>query len=126
MKLSPFVVYLILQADMIRLFLCLSLCGPAGLLAFVRFLCYIGYDVASPSEKKEAKERLEKCQSWRTIIRLCVSGLLVLGFIPGTRTIAAMVIAPAIVNSKVVQSDIPELYDLAVTALKQSLGKESK
>ena len=40
---------------------------------------------------------------------------------PSSKTIAMMVVIPKIVDSKVVQQDLPEIYDLALKALKEQL-----
>ncbi len=42
--------------------------------------------------------------------------------IPDSKTIAAMVIIPAIVESEVIREDLPELYDAAMSKLKSELG----
>lgn len=47
-------------------------------------------------------------------------------FSPTSKTVAMMVIIPEIANSKVIQSDVPELYNAAVEALKQQLNGEKK
>ena len=41
--------------------------------------------------------------------------------IPSTKTMAAIIIVPKIVNSTVVQKDVPELYDLGIEWLKGKL-----
>lgn len=43
--------------------------------------------------------------------------------IPDKKTIACMVVLPAIAESRAVQQDLPELYSLAVEALKEQLVK---
>ena len=44
---------------------------------------------------------------------------------PSTKTIAVMYAVPAIVNSKPVQQDLPELYQMGVEALKAQLAPKS-
>jgi hypothetical protein len=46
--------------------------------------------------------------------------------IPSTKTLCAMYALPAIVNSKVVQNDFPELYDIALQATKEKLQEMVK
>ena len=56
--------------------------------------------------------------------------LLTLGFvslaawilIPSSKTIAAMVVIPAIAQSDVIKRDLPEIYSAAVNKLKEELG----
>ena len=40
---------------------------------------------------------------------------------PSSKTIAAMVIAPAIANSEVIKRDIPDIYEAAISKLKEAL-----
>lgn len=72
----------------------------------------------------QAKENLPKCKMWA--VRL-VSGLLfwvgLSAFLPSSNTIAMMVIIPEIAHSKVVQQDLPDIYNAAVKALKDQLAK---
>ncbi len=42
-------------------------------------------------------------------------------FIPSSKTFAAMIVVPLIIESKMVQKDMPELYNAAVERLKESL-----
>ena len=44
-------------------------------------------------------------------------------FVPSSKTIAMMVIIPEIAHSKVVQQDLPDIYNAAVKALKDQLAK---
>lgn len=43
--------------------------------------------------------------------------------IPTSKTIAMMVIIPEIAHSKVVQQDLPDIYNAAVKSLKDQLSK---
>ena len=43
---------------------------------------------------------------------------------PSSKTIAIMVIAPAIINSEPIQKDLPELYDMALDAINSNLYPE--
>jgi hypothetical protein len=46
--------------------------------------------------------------------------------IPTSRNLATIIVAPEIVNSSVIQRDLPELYDVGVKALKESLAGKKK
>jgi hypothetical protein len=46
--------------------------------------------------------------------------------IPTSKTVAMMVIIPGIANSSVIQEDVPELWDVAVKALKEKLTSEKE
>lgn len=47
-------------------------------------------------------------------------------FIPTSNTIAMMVVIPEIAKSKVIQTDLPDLYNAAVSALKAAIAPEKK
>lgn len=54
-----------------------------------------------------------------------VSFLLIVlaNLVPTSKTVAMMVIIPEIAHSKVVQQDLPDIYNAAVKALKDQLAK---
>jgi len=43
--------------------------------------------------------------------------------IPSSDAIAMMIVVPKLVNSEIVQKDIPELYNIALSAFKKELTK---
>ena len=45
------------------------------------------------------------------------------GVMPSSKTVAMMYVIPAVANSAPIQRDLPELYDMAVGALKEYLKK---
>lgn len=53
-------------------------------------------------------------------------GLIIFGFLwtltPNTKTLAAMYVVPSIVNSKAIQQDVPEIYNLAIEKLKETIN----
>lgn len=53
-------------------------------------------------------------------IGLIISSLL-FTFVPTSKTVAMMVVVPEIVKSKVVQEDLPDIYNAAIGALKGAL-----
>ncbi len=52
-----------------------------------------------------------------------VFSMLISVFAPSSKTIAMMVIIPEIAHSKVVQTELPDIYNAAVKALKDQLAK---
>lgn len=125
--LSPLTVYFILQLDSIRDALCLSLIIPAAIFGGLRCLALFAHETCdSKDEKSESKQRVEKCWQWNRIAALVAAGLIIYGIVPSTRTAAGMIIAPAVVNSNAVQSDIPELYVLGVERIKAALKGEKE
>lgn len=112
---TPFTVYLVLQMDAI-------ITASQIIGAFCTIITAILYAIqALLYDDKGVQDALTKLPrkliAWLAIIFVPVSVLL-----PKSSTLAAMLIAPAIANSEVVQKDVPELYNLAVEALKQKLG----
>lgn len=54
----------------------------------------------------------------------CIVGAIVLivyPFIPSSKNLALIYVLPRIADSKVIQKDLPELYDMAVVGLKSKL-----
>lgn len=118
MTLSPFLVYLVLQADDIRFWVALALLAPAILLSVIGGMFCIDGSYEKDYPKPFPRPAI------LAISMIC--GVLWVGLAPKTNTLAAMVIAPAIVNSEVVQTDIPELYKLGVESIKKSLSTEAQ
>lgn len=58
----------------------------------------------------------------------CLGGLFffLAAVIPTSNTIAMMVVIPEIAKSKVIQTDLPDLYNAAVSALKAAIAPEKK
>ena len=69
----------------------------------------------------EAREVAKKAIKPSVILFMVISVLNV--FIPSSSTIAMMVVIPEIAHSKVVQQDLPDIYNAAVEALKNQLKK---
>lgn len=56
----------------------------------------------------------------------CVALFVVSIFVPSTRTVAAMVIVPAIANNETIRKESGELYDLAKQALRDAVTDKAK
>ena len=69
----------------------------------------------------EAREVAKKAIKPSVILFMVISVLNV--FIPSSSTIAMMVVIPEIAHSKVIQQDLPDIYNAAVDALKNQLKK---
>lgn len=80
-----------------------------GLMCIMVFLAWHigGVDEAGPFRRK--------CSILFAIL-LSASTLM-----PDKQTVALMVVAPAIINSEPIQKDLPEIYQMAKDALKQTL-----
>lgn len=56
-------------------------------------------------------------------LAVSATSLVIGSAIPSTKQLAAIVVAPKLVNSKVIQKDIPELYELALDWTKKQLAE---
>lgn len=124
MTISPFTVYLILQADRIMVALITLFAVLAGICLIRRIIPTAARADCSKANEGFWDERLRAAPKWGTSFLFMALAALSGAFVPSTNTLAGCVIAPAIVNSSVVQKDIPELYTLGIEALKQALGKK--
>ena len=115
---TPFNIYLIMQADKISsaLFTISTIAIVAVILAFVwhdvNRDCYGNQGKINPITK--------------SMITGIIATFLLATAIPSTKTLCMMYALPAIVNSKVVQNDFPELYDIALQATKEKLQEMVK
>ena len=115
---TPLNSYLIMQADKISsaLFTISTIAIVAVILAFVwhdvNRDCYGNQGKINPITK--------------SMITGIIATFLLATAIPSTKTLCMMYALPAIVNSKVVQNDFPELYDIALQATKEKLQEMVK
>ncbi len=119
MNISPFFIYSwqladkLIQASTIICMLALI----AAILAFTVGSAVI--DMHPESER--AIKSLRK-----NSLRSGLAALLVWVFTPSSNTVAMMVVIPEISKSQVIQKDLPELYSIAIEALKSGLKPETK
>ena len=80
-------------------------------------LCWLYKDT-----DKDAAEEWPKSRNLASVMVSVSVIVLVLNIlVPSSRTIALMIVAPAIINSEPIQKDLPEIYQMAKEALKQTL-----
>lgn len=116
MTVSPFLVYLWGISGKISgvLLVTAILLVIATVIVSVVAACTV--DDASEKELHAATSRWAK-----KLQPAAFAAMLMFALFPDDKTIACMVIVPAILDSKVVQQDVPELYNMAVQALKDSI-----
>ena len=104
---SPWVIYWFSQADSIRetLGVVASLGGIIGLTTW----CFM------------AAESVEPPRWTRWVLAVSLLGGTAALAMPSSRTIALMYVLPRVAESDVIQRDVPELYRLAIDALKSEL-----
>ena len=114
MTISPSTIYWIMQADQILNFfsgiLLTCIITVVAMIVLAPFVVMIQEFFDYPIKKFL---KIIACVA-------SVSGLAT-AFIPSTKTLATMVVIPAIANSDVLQKDMPELYNLAKEKLKESI-----
>ena len=125
MTISPFYVYLWGQVESIASFM-----NGLGWIIFILAL-FIGFVTMLSSTdiaKQEGGEKMLSVLLSVTLGLVVVSGGVwgVEALIPNKKTMAAMFIVPAIVNSKPIQQDLPEIYNLAMQKLKEELSSVVK
>ncbi len=107
---SPWLIYAWLQVDAVR-----AVFGTASVLG-IFFGCMAGVfaftdGIAVPGWARAA------------VVSGAIVGLVTLA-LPSSRTIALMYVLPRVADSEVIQRDVPELYRMAVDALKSQLSDE--
>lgn len=116
MNLTPFTVYLIMQADTIWVILMV--------LAIVFFIATIVVLIMRGVALSESwdDEDIARIPSRTKLIAATLFFLAATALMPSTKTLCVTVLAPAIADSKAVQQDLPELYNLAVGKLREQLA----
>lgn len=105
---SPWLIYLWQIADQV-----ITVAGLMGGICLFAGVILIG--VWKLEEIEEAKTL------GRALLSIGVMAILIAMLTPSSRAIAYMIVIPAIVDSNVIQEDLPELYEFAIEALKDQL-----
>lgn len=123
---TPWEIYWVLQLDSISVFLTIifdcMIVAAFGTLFIGALITDRGW---CPSNKQDAQWASVKKLSLRLFIACVVPGLIT-AFIPSTKTAAAMVVVPQIINSPTIQHEAGDLYKLAKEALQQAIAPEHK
>lgn len=130
-EISAWDIYWVLQLDSLNA--TVSLIGVAFLAAGVAALIATGFHAGNDDfscnrgkddERKATRRRIMKIPA----VALPASALLFVatGFLPSTKTAAAMYIIPAVANNETLRQEASELYGLAKEALKEAVGHEEK
>lgn len=117
---TPFNIYLWQQADSFgnSLLLFSLACGSLGAVATI-------FSFLAEAEGDFEKTTLDACRKIAIrAVTTCVIAATLATLLPSSKTIALMYVLPEIANSKVMQQDVPELYDMAVKALKDQLSSK--
>ena len=115
---TPLNIYLIMQADKISS----ALFTISTIAIVVVILAFIWHDVNRDCYGNQGKIN----PITKSMITGIIATFLLATAIPSTKTLCMMYALPAIVNSKVVQNDFPELYNIALQATKEKLQEMVK
>ena len=117
---TPFQIYLVMQLDSF-----LSIFTAFLIFSFLYAGVVCLFHLNDFSEEKK-----QKWPSRKKAIKLAVSIFFVssvlLSLTPSTKTAAAMIVIPAIVNNENLQNEASELYLLAKDALKSAISADEK
>ncbi len=120
MTLSPFLIYLWGQADkLVSIF-----GGVAGIALLIGGILTIVTSLM-PATEFISEEQYKKIRKLG-LASLTIGGFFISAYVvtPESKTIATMVVLPAIVNSQPIQKDLPDIYNLAVDTLKKKIVGE--
>lgn len=119
-------IYWVMQADSIKALLIVIAVIVAGLWVFwsigTGICCQMAIVDRIESAKKDMKFAIV---GWVFATIVAFAAVIVATLAPSTKTAATMIVLPAIVNNKDIQTEAKELYDIAKGALRD-IATESK
>jgi len=123
MNITPLTIYLWQLADSIRDASTLFSHAGAVILGIIMFVGTMAYCI-----EEEARLVASKILKWGGLLGgpVLILSMLVTCFTPTSKTVAMMVVIPAIAESKVIQEDLPDIYNAAVEALKGAIKPDGK
>lgn len=115
MTLSPFIIYLWGITDAIGHVFEFLAVGSVILMTVFGIIT-----IAAHADKCEEIAKLFRWPLFCSVIAALIF-VPIQSLIPSSKTVALMVVVPAILNSEPIQKDLPEIYRMAKDALKQIL-----
>ena len=112
---TPLTIYLWQLADKIAT----SLQTVSGFILAFAVICIVVSTFPELDEEVANRSRKKGSRAFLISMALFLSATL----IPSSNTVAMMVIVPRIAESKVLQQDVPDIYNAAVQAVKDALKK---
>lgn len=110
---SAFETYLLFQLDSVVTTLAILSMIGGGVMLFMTLFCILELDEEKNQEFAKTSKR-----SWQALAAMITLAT----FVPDSKTVAAMIVLPAITDDKVIETVTPEareVYDLAKKALRQ-------
>lgn len=109
---TPFEVYLIFQLDALRSTLeAFAVVFGMGIIPFTVLAC-IGHAENQPNMFLWGRRLIAVC------VVICLGSITLRGVLPTSKSMAAIVILPAVVNNEAVQVEAREIYNLAKEGLR--------
>lgn len=101
--------------------------GIVGFIAYVivRVIPAYKYDSEYDQEKGEV-EKKNYVTLVKKIIWVHVFTTIISVAVPSSKVVACMYVLPQIASSKVIQQDLPEIYDMAIKSLKDTIKEATK
>lgn len=98
-------------------------CGGMLILGLASLICLIGYCINRYLDKDEDVWKLFRRLMAFSIPAFIISTLVAV-FVPTTKEMATIIILPKVVNGKVVQKDIPAMWNHAVKWVEEQANKK--
>lgn len=118
MNISPLTIYLWQLADPLKIHMQIATMAIA-VVGGISLICAALAAIDGASENTIGS----MCKWGKAMMIAGLSVFMAASFIPSSNAIAMMVVIPQIAESKIVKTDLPDLYNAAVEALKSSLKK---
>lgn len=115
---TPFQIYLWGIADQLHEALLAAIIITAIMTVLFGIFCAFFSEPGTDNDVAKSKKWLSRCI---TMFTTSVFLLMAKSILPSSKTIACILVIPAITNSQPIQKDLPDLYNMAVDALKSEL-----
>lgn len=121
MNITPLTVYFWQQADTICSFF--HGLGIAGIIiSIISLIIFAG--VKDENSESPYLSTISKVIKF-VLIPMTIISWLTFALFPRSNTIAMMVVIPELANSKMIKEDLPQIYDVAIDALKKQLAPKN-
>lgn len=124
MNISPWTIYWVMQLDSI---------GNALSVLFVMLLLIVIMSFflgvmfkANPIDEEQEEWGKFLISAVKKIAPVTLILFLILTFVPDTKTVAAMIVIPAIANNENIQGESVEIYNLAKEAMREMVNSKEK
>lgn len=131
MNISAWEIYWVLQLDSISA--ALSFLSAGGIMIAVALTIWNGLSRLDTSEFPLLCNEDERKAAWasraairRTLLAISLPLFAINAFVPSSKTMAAVIVVPAIANNDAIKREAGELYQLAKEALREVVKPDAK